>query len=137
MVNLLKKIVINVIYLFLAALGLHSCMPAFSSCVKRDCCPTGIRPVLRASLQWVFLLPGARALEAHRLSSCGTWQCPKHVESSWTRGQNPCPLHWQEDSSLWATREVKFGNLQNDFEWRPCLHGVCSEGSECGPQLMI
>ena len=74
-------------FLFLAALGLHCCAWAFSSCGKWashcggfSCC--------RA---WT---PGAlaSAAVAHRLS------CPVACGIFPDQGSNPCPLNWQADS---------------------------------------
>ena len=85
LISFLKEI----IYLFLAALGLHCCMRAFSSCGEQG---ATLRCGARASPRGGFFCCGAwalrtwasvvvarrlsscglRALE-HRLSSCGTW----------------------------------------------------------------
>ena len=64
----------NFIYLFLAALGLHCCVRAFSSCGER-----GLLFAVHGLLIAVASLCGAQALGARasvfvacRLSSCGT-----------------------------------------------------------------
>ena len=75
------------IYLFLAALGLHCCMQAFSSCGEQgllfvSVCGLLIAVASRCRAQALgvasvvvargFSSCGSRALE-RRLSSCGTW----------------------------------------------------------------
>ena len=71
-----------VLSLFLAALDLHCCTQAFSSCSEQ-------RLLLLRSV-------GSRA---HELSSCGTWaQLPRVCAAFPDWGWNPCPLHRQADS---------------------------------------
>ena len=98
LVNLFKKIVVNVIYLFLAALGLHSCMPAFSSFVEKGLLIlVAVHRLLIAVVFLVALSKGFRelagsAVVTRRLS------CPKACGIFTDQGLNPCPLHWQADS---------------------------------------
>ena len=83
------------IYLFLAALGLHCCARAFSSCGERGLLFGAVRGLLIAVASYC----GARALGArasvvvaHGLScslACGIFP---------DQGLNPCPLHRQADS---------------------------------------
>ena len=99
------------IYLFLAALGLHCCAPAFASCGKRGLifvwC-TGF------SLWWLLLL---RSMGSRRtgFSSCGIraqqlWLAglvvPWHVGSSRPRAQTHVPCIGRHILNHCATREV-------------------------------
>ena len=77
------------IYLFLAALGLHCCAWAFSSCGER-----GLLLAVMASLVMEHGLLGVRAsvVVAYGLScsmACGIFL---------DQDLNPCPLRWQADS---------------------------------------
>ena len=76
------------IYLFLAALGLHCCTQAFSSC--------GERRLLVAVRR--LLLAVASLVAEHELQARGLQQlwhtglvAPQHVGSSWTRDRNCVP----------------------------------------------
>ena len=86
---MLLLLLINLfIYLFLAALGLHCCSRAFSSCGERGLLFAAVRGLLiavasRCGAQALgtqasavvarrFSSCGSQALE-HRLSSCGAW----------------------------------------------------------------
>ena len=69
-------------FFFVAALGLHCCMQAFSSCGEQGLLllwSTGSR---RAGSVVVAHGPSCSA-------ACGVFP---------DQGSNPCPLHWQEDS---------------------------------------
>ena len=56
-------------YLFLATLGHHCCMRAFSSCRKQ-----GLLPVVVCSFSlWCLLLLWNMGSRAHGLCSCGAW----------------------------------------------------------------
>ena len=84
------------IYLFLAALGLHCCAWAFSSCGEQGPLFAAVHRLLIvvATLCCGAQALGARAsvVVAHRLScsvACGIFP---------DQGLNPCPLHWQPDS---------------------------------------
>ena len=68
-------------YLFLAALGFHYCLWAFSSCGHQG-----------YFLVVVVSLAVERRLYAHRLS------CPMSCRIFPDQGLNPCPLHWHADS---------------------------------------
>ena len=84
------------IYLFLAVLGLHCCMWAFSSCSKRGLLFIAVSGLLIAvdSLVEEHGVLGARASVA----------VAQELSCSEARGifpdqrLNPCPLHWQVDS---------------------------------------
>ena len=67
-VCLFKKILLILIYLFLAVLGLRFCERAFSSCGKRG--PFFI--VVRGPLTIAASLVVEHRLQTRRLSSCGT-----------------------------------------------------------------
>ena len=86
------------IYLFLAALGLHFCVRAFSSCSERG--PLFI--AVRGPLTIAASLVAEHRLQTHRLSSCGsratTPSCSAACGIFPDQGSNPCPLHWQADS---------------------------------------
>ena len=95
------------IYLFLAALGLHCCARAFSSCGEWGPLFVAVRGLLIA----VASRCGARALGAWAsvvvacgLQSAGSvvvahrFSCSVACEIFPDQGSNPCPLHWQEDS---------------------------------------
>ena len=73
-------------YLFVAALGLCSCTRACSSCSGRG--------LLSSCGAWASHCGGF---------SCRTWAlglcCPTACGIFQDRGSNPCPLHWQVDSS--------------------------------------
>ena len=58
------------------------------------------------SLRWLLWLQSTGSRRVG-FSSCSAWAqylwhtglvAPRHVGSSQTRAQNPCPLHWQADS---------------------------------------
>ena len=104
------------IYLFLAALGLHCCAWAFSSCGERGL----LFIVVRGLLIVVASLVAEHRLQACRLQQLwhagsvvvarGLWSAGSAVvvhELSCSaargifldQGSNPCPLHWQADSS--------------------------------------
>ena len=76
--------------LFLAALGLHWCSLAFSSCSERG--------LLRRCSAWVSHCSGFSYCRARALGHTGFSSCP--MARGIFRGQesNPCPLHWQADS---------------------------------------
>ena len=90
------------IYLFLAALGLHCCTRAFSSCGKQGLLFTVVCGLLVAvaSLSRCarFSSCGMRAsvVVSHGLS-CST-ACGIFSDQGSNPGSNPCPLHWQADS---------------------------------------
>ena len=93
LIHFLKKL-INL--LFLAALGLHCCVQAFSSCSEWGLLFVAVRGLLLpvASLCCGAWALGARAsvVVAHGLScyvACGIFP---------EQSLNPCPLHWQADS---------------------------------------
>ena len=75
---------LEIIYL-LAALSLHWWVRAFYSCGEQR---------LLIVLASLVVLQTAQAQELW----CMGLVPPRHVESSWEKGSNPCPLHWQEDS---------------------------------------
>ena len=83
------------IYLFLAELGLHCCMRAFSSCGEPGLPFVVVRGPLTAVASLFEehgLLSAGSVAVAHRLScsaACGILP---------DQGSNPCPLHWQADS---------------------------------------
>ena len=79
--------ILNLIFLFLAALGLHCCAWAFSSCGKWASHCGGFSHCRAGT-------PGAlaSAVVAHRLS------CPVARGIFPDQGSNPCPLNWQADS---------------------------------------
>ena len=86
---------IHFIYLFLAALGLHCCSRAFSSCSKQGLLFLAARGLLIS----VASLVEEHRLQARGLSSCGAraqllMACGIFPD----QGSNPCPLHWQMDS---------------------------------------
>ena len=94
------------IYLFLAALGLHCCARAFSS--------SGL-------LIAVASLVAEHGLQARRLSSCGlralecrlsSWWCmglvaPWHVGSSWTRARTCVPCIGRRILNHSTTKEAQ------------------------------
>ena len=80
------KFIFYLLYLFLAALGLHCCLQAFSSCGAR------------VSHFGVFSCCRARA---GRLSGC-----PKACAIYPDQGLNPCPFPWRQILNHWTTREV-------------------------------
>ena len=104
------------IYLFLAALGLHCCVRAFSSCASGG---YSLLQCVGFSLWWLLLLRSAgsrragfsscttRSLE-HRLSSCGAQGlvAPWHVESSRTKARTRVPCIGRRIRNHCATREV-------------------------------
>ena len=57
------------IYLFLAVLGLHFCVRAFSSCGEWG----SLFIVVRGPLTIAASLVVEHRLQMHRLSSCGSW----------------------------------------------------------------
>ena len=80
---------LNVIYLlFLAVLGLHCCVWAFSSCRER------------ASRRHGFSCCRARPPGIERFSSCGGTgaQLPCGMGCFLDQGSNRCPLHCKADS---------------------------------------
>ena len=100
---------------FLAALGLHCCTRAFSSCGERGL--LSLRCV--GFLLWRLLLLQSMGSRCAGSSSCGSWAQQLwlagsitraqqlwhpglvalwHVGSSPDQGSNPCPLYWQADS---------------------------------------
>ena len=102
-------------YLFLAALGLHCCTQAFSSCGKQGatlCCGKGASlcsgfscgafmgfhrcssqaPECRLSSFDFQALEQASVVVAQRLS------CPEACGIFLDQGSSPCPLHWQASS---------------------------------------
>ena len=107
---------IYLIYLFLAALGLHCCVRALSSCGKRGLLFVAVcgllievaslvaqhgLQALRLQQFWCVdsvvvafgLQIAGLVVVAHGLScstACGIFP---------DQGSNPCPLHWQADSS--------------------------------------
>ena len=104
------------IYLFLAALGLHCCVRAFSSCGER-----GLLFVAVCRL----LIAVASLVSEHRLQACGLQQLwlagcraqaqqlwhmglvvPWHVGSSRTRAQTCVPCTGRQILNHCATREV-------------------------------
>ena len=103
-------------YLFLAALGLHCCVRAFSSCGERGLLFVSVRRLLIAvaslllwstgSRRMGFSSCGVRALVvvACRLWSAGSVVVAHGLSCSATcgifpdQGLNPRPLHWQADS---------------------------------------
>ena len=71
---------LNLVYLFLAALSLHCCAQAFSSCGKQgrlSSCDAQSSHCVQASV--VVVLPAARGIFPDR-------------------GSDSCSLHWQVDS---------------------------------------
>ena len=62
-----KKIIY--LFLFLAVLGLHFCVRAFSSCGKRGPLFIAVRGPLTIAASLVV----EHRLQTHRLSSCGSW----------------------------------------------------------------
>ena len=124
MYTLLDLFILN---LFSAALGLHCCMQAFSSCRERGL-PSSCGP--QASHCGDFSYCGAQALvvvaqgltscgsrtagfssygrwaqelrlasSEHRLNSCGHGHCCSVACGIFLdQGLNPCPLHWQVNS---------------------------------------
>ena len=107
--SLFKKKLFYFIYLFLAALGLHCCARAFSSCGEQGLLFIEVHGLLivehglqARGLQQlqhtgsVAVAPGLQSagsvVVAHELScsmECGIFP---------DQGSNPCPLHWQVDS---------------------------------------
>ena len=83
------------IYLFLAVLGLHFCVRAFSSCGKWGPLFIAVRGPLIIAASLVGSTGSRRAgsvVVAHGPScsiACGIFP---------DQGSNPCPLHWQADS---------------------------------------
>ena len=84
------------LYVFMAALGLHCCSRAFSSCGERGLLFVAVCRLLLAvaSLVTEHWLLGAWAsvVVVHGLScstACGIFP---------DQGSNPCPLPWQADS---------------------------------------
>ena len=99
----------------LAALGLRCCMQTFSSCGKQ-----GLLFVVVLGFRWLLFVAEHRLQElglqylhhtwAQQLRRAGSrayglqqlWHMGlaalQHVQSSQTRDQNPCSLHWQVDS---------------------------------------
>ena len=94
------------IYLFLAALSLHCCTRAFSSCGKQGLLFIAVRGLLIvASLLWST---GSRHLGsvvvAHRPQSAGSvvvahgFSCSEACRIFPDQSSKLCPLHWQADS---------------------------------------
>ena len=90
------NISVFLIYLFLAAVGLPYCKPAFSSCSKwglLSTCDAGIsRHCSFSCCKARALVVQASVVVAHGLS------CPEACRIVPDQGLNPCPLHWQVDS---------------------------------------
>ena len=90
------------IYLFLAALGLHSCMWVFSSCSKRGLLFVVVCGLQACGLQQ--LQHAGSVVVAHGLQSAGSVVVAHGLICSAAcgifpdQGQNPCPVHWQADS---------------------------------------
>ena len=95
-------------FIFLAALGLHCCAQAFSSCGERGLLFVVVHRLLIVVASLVaeqgsrcagFSSCGTQALE-RRLSSCGArgLSCSMACGIFPDQGWNPCPLHWQVDS---------------------------------------
>ena len=83
----------------LAALSLHCCTQAFSSCGEQ-----GLPFVAVLGL----LIEVGSLVAEHGLSSCGPQaQFPRGLVIFLDQGSNPCPLHWQADPQpLDPPREV-------------------------------
>ena len=81
------------ISLFLAALGLCCCMQTFSSFGEQGLLFLAVRrlPIVMASLECGSF--GASVISARRLCFCSAYGIFLNQES------NPCPLHWQAESS--------------------------------------
>ena len=88
LLNTLFFFLCKFIYLFLAALGLCCCVPAFSSCDERGTLFATVcrlliavvSPVVEHRLQ-------ARGLQLHRLSSCGTRALERRLSSGGAQAQ--------------------------------------------------
>ena len=81
--------------LFLAVLGLHCCVRAFSNCGEQ-----GLYSSLQCagfSFQWLLGRAQALGMQASVAVVCGFGSC---MEGGifLDQGSNPCPLHWQVDS---------------------------------------
>ena len=81
----LKKIFFN---LFLAALGLHCCMRAFSSCSEQGLLFVAVCGLLIA----VASLVAEHTLQARGLSSCGSWALELRLSSCGVRAQLFCVM---------------------------------------------
>ena len=81
--------------LFLAVLGLHFCVRAFSSCGERGPLFIAVRGPLTVAASPV----AEHRLQTRRLSSCGSRPSRSAACGIFLdQGTNPCPLHWQADS---------------------------------------
>ena len=105
----------NLIYLFLAALGLRCCVWAFSTCGKQRLLFAVVCGLLIAVASLVVehglqarglqqLWHAGSVVVAHRLQSTGSVVVVHRLSCSAAcgifpeQGLNPCPLHWQVDS---------------------------------------
>ena len=82
------------IYLFMAVLGLHCCMRAFSSCGE-----WGYSSLRCAgfSLRWLLLLRSTGSRHAGFSSCARGLSCCAACGIFLDQGSNPSPLHWQAD----------------------------------------
>ena len=91
-----KKNVIHLCILFLAVLGLHCCMPAFSSCSEQG--------LLSSYGTWASHYGGFSCYRVQALGRAGSFvvvhrfSCPEARGTFLDQGSNSCPLHWQADS---------------------------------------
>ena len=76
--------------LFLAVLGLHFCVRAFSSCGKRG--------PLFIAMRGPLLLRSTGSRRAGSVVVAHGPSCSAACGIFPDRGSNPCPLHWQADS---------------------------------------
>ena len=97
-----------IIYLSVAVLGVHCCVRAISSCGewgRRDCSSL---QCMAFSLQWLHLLWGSWSMSSRHtgFTSCTDsiamghgLSCSEAFVIFSQQRSNPCPLHWQVDSS--------------------------------------
>ena len=116
LINLLFFIIYLFIYLFLAALGLHCCVQAFSSCGEQGLLFIAVHRLLIAVASLVaehglqmrglqqLWLTGSRS-QAQQLWHTGL-VVPWHVGSSWTRARTSVPCIGRRILNHCATREA-------------------------------
>ena len=83
MLHFLKKF-IYFIYLFLAALGLHCCVWAFSSCGKQELLFVAVHGLLLAVAS-VVMEHGLMGSRCAGFSSCGSWDLEHRLSSCGAR----------------------------------------------------
>ena len=89
---------------FLAVLGLHCCVWAFSVVVSGGCSPVVVHRlfIAVASLVSEYRLQGARTQWLWHIGLVAMW----HLGSSWTRDRTHGPCIGRQILNHWTTREV-------------------------------